>query len=115
MKAAFRAIVLKCGGVDAVINTAAIYPTPDPSTPAEQVLFAPADRVTVIEHGTQLMGGEDPDVSEELQRLLGNEGIQFLLDAKIVRVHGRSPRASDRNGEVTYRASLWLAPALPDP
>jgi len=37
MKAAFRAIVLKFGGVDAVINTAAIYPTPDPSTPAEQV------------------------------------------------------------------------------
>jgi NAD(P)-dependent dehydrogenase (short-subunit alcohol dehydrogenase family) len=29
--------VLRFGGVDCVINTAAIYPTPDPSTPAEAV------------------------------------------------------------------------------
>ncbi len=46
--------------------------------------------VTVIEHGTQLMGREDADVSEELQRLLGDEGIQFLVGAEIVRMHGRS-------------------------
>ena len=30
-------IVLRFGGLDSVINTAAIYPTPDPSTPAEAV------------------------------------------------------------------------------
>jgi pyruvate/2-oxoglutarate dehydrogenase complex dihydrolipoamide dehydrogenase (E3) component len=46
--------------------------------------------VTVIEHEPQLMGREDADVSEELQRLLGDEGIQFLVGAEIVRVHGRS-------------------------
>jgi NAD(P)-dependent dehydrogenase (short-subunit alcohol dehydrogenase family) len=37
IRAALRAITLRFGGVDCVINTAAIYPTPDPSTPAETV------------------------------------------------------------------------------
>jgi len=46
--------------------------------------------VTVIEQGRQLMGREDPDVSGELQRILTDEGIQFLVGAEIVRVHGRS-------------------------
>jgi pyruvate/2-oxoglutarate dehydrogenase complex dihydrolipoamide dehydrogenase (E3) component len=46
--------------------------------------------VTVIEQGRQLMGREDPDVSGELQRILTAEGIQFLVGAEIVRVHGRS-------------------------
>src|SRR5262245_60106944 len=46
--------------------------------------------VTVIEHGPQLMGREDPDVSEELQRILAEEGIQFHVGAEIVRVDGRS-------------------------
>ena len=35
--AAFRKTVRQFGGVDIVVNTAAIYPTPDPSTPAEEV------------------------------------------------------------------------------
>jgi rhamnose utilization protein RhaD (predicted bifunctional aldolase and dehydrogenase)/NAD(P)-dependent dehydrogenase (short-subunit alcohol dehydrogenase family) len=35
--AAVRRAVLRFGGFDAVVNTAAIYPTPDPSVPAEQV------------------------------------------------------------------------------
>jgi rhamnose utilization protein RhaD (predicted bifunctional aldolase and dehydrogenase)/NAD(P)-dependent dehydrogenase (short-subunit alcohol dehydrogenase family) len=35
--AAVRAAVLQFGGFDIVINTAAIYPTPDPSLPAESV------------------------------------------------------------------------------
>ena len=34
---AIRAAVLQFGGFDSVVNTAAIYPTPDPSTPAEAV------------------------------------------------------------------------------
>jgi len=37
MKAALRAVVLRFGGLDIVVNTAAIYPTPEPSTPAEVV------------------------------------------------------------------------------
>jgi rhamnose utilization protein RhaD (predicted bifunctional aldolase and dehydrogenase)/NAD(P)-dependent dehydrogenase (short-subunit alcohol dehydrogenase family) len=35
--AALRATILAFGGVDIVINTAAVYPTPDPSTSAEAV------------------------------------------------------------------------------
>ena len=37
INAALRATVLRFGGLDIVINTAAIYPTPDPGTPAETV------------------------------------------------------------------------------
>jgi pyruvate/2-oxoglutarate dehydrogenase complex dihydrolipoamide dehydrogenase (E3) component len=47
-------------------------------------------RVTVIEHGPQLMGREDPDVSNEVQRILSDEGIQFLVAAETLSVHGRS-------------------------
>jgi pyruvate/2-oxoglutarate dehydrogenase complex dihydrolipoamide dehydrogenase (E3) component len=47
-------------------------------------------RVTVIEHGLQLMAREDPDVSGEVQRILSSEGIQFLLATPTLRVRGRS-------------------------
>jgi len=47
-------------------------------------------RVTVIERGPQLMSREDPDVSDEVQRILSEEGIQFLVGAEILHVHGRS-------------------------
>src|ERR1700720_3245267 len=45
-------------------------------------------RVTVIEAGPQLMSREDSDVSDEVQRILGAEGIQFLLATEILNVHG---------------------------
>jgi pyruvate/2-oxoglutarate dehydrogenase complex dihydrolipoamide dehydrogenase (E3) component len=47
-------------------------------------------RVSVIEPGPQLMSREDPDVADEMRRLLSEEGIQFLLQADAVRVEGRS-------------------------
>jgi len=47
-------------------------------------------RVTVIQHGPQLMGREDPDVSDELQRMLSDEGIHVLVAAETLQVHGRS-------------------------
>jgi pyruvate/2-oxoglutarate dehydrogenase complex dihydrolipoamide dehydrogenase (E3) component len=50
-------------------------------------------RVTVIEAGPRLMGREDPDVSDEVQRILGAEGIQFLMAAEILNVNGRSGEA----------------------
>jgi pyruvate/2-oxoglutarate dehydrogenase complex dihydrolipoamide dehydrogenase (E3) component len=46
--------------------------------------------VTVIEPGRRVISREDPDVSDELQRILSNEGIQFLTQAEIVGVRGRS-------------------------
>jgi pyruvate/2-oxoglutarate dehydrogenase complex dihydrolipoamide dehydrogenase (E3) component len=50
-------------------------------------------RVTVIEHGPQLVGREDSDVAEEIRRLLGAEGIEVLLDAEVLRVEGRSGKS----------------------
>jgi pyruvate/2-oxoglutarate dehydrogenase complex dihydrolipoamide dehydrogenase (E3) component len=47
-------------------------------------------RVTVIETGPQLMSREDPDVANEVQRILGDEGIHFLLAAQVLEVYGRS-------------------------
>ena len=50
-------------------------------------------RVTVIEPGRQLMGREDPDVAAEMQRILTDEGIQFLSAVEAHNVHGRSGEA----------------------
>jgi pyruvate/2-oxoglutarate dehydrogenase complex dihydrolipoamide dehydrogenase (E3) component len=47
-------------------------------------------RVTIVERGPQLMNREDPDVAEEIQRILSGEGVQILLGAETLHVHGRS-------------------------
>lgn len=52
-------------------------------------------RVTVIEHGPQLMGREDPDVAREIQRIFDAEGIECLVKVDTLRVGGHSGRAVD--------------------
>jgi pyruvate/2-oxoglutarate dehydrogenase complex dihydrolipoamide dehydrogenase (E3) component len=47
-------------------------------------------RVTVVEHGPQLAGREDPDVADAIGRLFGDEGIEVLLSAELLQVEGRS-------------------------
>src|SRR5215471_18338737 len=47
-------------------------------------------RVTILEHGPQLMQREDRDVAEEVQQILAEEGIQVLVAAKALRVYGQS-------------------------
>jgi pyruvate/2-oxoglutarate dehydrogenase complex dihydrolipoamide dehydrogenase (E3) component len=47
-------------------------------------------RVTVIEAGSQLMGREDPDVADTMQRILSEEGVRLLLSANTLNVSGRS-------------------------
>jgi pyruvate/2-oxoglutarate dehydrogenase complex dihydrolipoamide dehydrogenase (E3) component len=47
-------------------------------------------RVTIIQSGPQLMSREDPDVAAEMQRLFSDEGIQILVAAESLNVHGRS-------------------------
>jgi pyruvate/2-oxoglutarate dehydrogenase complex dihydrolipoamide dehydrogenase (E3) component len=47
-------------------------------------------RVTVIESGSRLMGREDPDVADEMQRILRDEGMRFLVAAETRNVNGRS-------------------------
>jgi pyruvate/2-oxoglutarate dehydrogenase complex dihydrolipoamide dehydrogenase (E3) component len=49
-----------------------------------------ASRVTIIGSGPQLMTREDPDVAHEMQRILGDEGIQILVAAETLNVNGRS-------------------------
>src|SRR2546427_5848322 len=47
-------------------------------------------RVTIIQQGSQLLSREDPDVSEQLQRIFSDEGITSLVSAQTLRVQGRS-------------------------
>jgi len=47
-------------------------------------------RVTVIQSGPQLITQEDPDVADEMQRILSDEGIQILVAAETLNVQGRS-------------------------
>jgi pyruvate/2-oxoglutarate dehydrogenase complex dihydrolipoamide dehydrogenase (E3) component len=47
-------------------------------------------RVTIIEPARQLMGREDAEVATELERILREEGVQILLGARPITVHGRS-------------------------
>jgi pyruvate/2-oxoglutarate dehydrogenase complex dihydrolipoamide dehydrogenase (E3) component len=46
--------------------------------------------VTVIEHGPQVAGHEDPDVGAALKGLLADEGIEVLLGTKARRIEGHS-------------------------
>jgi len=43
-------------------------------------------RVTVIQSPAQIISREDPEVAAELQRVLEEEGLTFLLSARATRV-----------------------------
>jgi pyruvate/2-oxoglutarate dehydrogenase complex dihydrolipoamide dehydrogenase (E3) component len=47
-------------------------------------------RVTIIEPGRQIMGREDADVAEEIQGVLSAEGVDILLNAQPLSIHGLS-------------------------
>jgi pyruvate/2-oxoglutarate dehydrogenase complex dihydrolipoamide dehydrogenase (E3) component len=47
-------------------------------------------RVTIIEPGRQLLGREDSDVAEEIQRILSTEAIEVLLNVQPINVNGLS-------------------------
>jgi pyruvate/2-oxoglutarate dehydrogenase complex dihydrolipoamide dehydrogenase (E3) component len=47
-------------------------------------------RVTVIQYGAQLLDREDPDVADEVRRILTGEGIDVLLGAEVRHVEGQS-------------------------
>jgi rhamnose utilization protein RhaD (predicted bifunctional aldolase and dehydrogenase)/NAD(P)-dependent dehydrogenase (short-subunit alcohol dehydrogenase family) len=63
--AAFRATVERFGGIDALINTAAIYPTPGPGTPAEDV-WQKAMHVNVTSNYV---------LAEEAAKILGEQSL----------------------------------------
>jgi pyruvate/2-oxoglutarate dehydrogenase complex dihydrolipoamide dehydrogenase (E3) component len=71
-------------------------------------------RVTIIEPGARLMGREDADVAEEMQRILASEGIEVLLGAQPVQVQGLSGDAvtvtvHTANGEQVEGSDLLVA------
>jgi pyruvate/2-oxoglutarate dehydrogenase complex dihydrolipoamide dehydrogenase (E3) component len=72
--------------------------------------------VTIIEHGPQLMGREDFDVSNEIRRILSDEGIQVVVEAELLQVHGESGKevslvVRTTSGEQTVEGSDILAAA----
>jgi pyruvate/2-oxoglutarate dehydrogenase complex dihydrolipoamide dehydrogenase (E3) component len=50
-------------------------------------------KVTVISRDVRLLQQEDDDVTEALQSLFGDEGIDFFLNARISRVSGKSGKS----------------------
>ncbi|HEY8030876.1 MAG TPA: FAD-dependent oxidoreductase [Methylocella sp.] len=72
--------------------------------------------VTIIEHGPQLAGREDPHVADEIWRILSDEGIDILLATEIRRVQGRSGKevsvlVRTPSGEQTIEGSDILVAA----
>ncbi len=49
-------------------------------------------RVTVVDRGEHLLSREDPDVTQELQKALETEGIQFRLNSRTTRVEKENGR-----------------------
>jgi pyruvate/2-oxoglutarate dehydrogenase complex dihydrolipoamide dehydrogenase (E3) component len=47
-------------------------------------------RVTILEHGPQLLANADPDIAEALSQMLAAEGIEVRLQAQLVQVRGSS-------------------------
>jgi pyruvate/2-oxoglutarate dehydrogenase complex dihydrolipoamide dehydrogenase (E3) component len=47
-------------------------------------------RVTIIQHGPQLLKREDPDVADALRELLTDEGVEVLLQSEVLSVTGHS-------------------------
>src|SRR5438034_3780540 len=71
-------------------------------------------RVTVLEHGPQLLGREDPDVAEEIRRILSAEEIDVLVGTDVLQVEGRSGESvrlhvRAAGGERTVTGSAILA------
>ena len=73
-------------------------------------------RVTIVEHGPQLLSREDADVAEEVRRILSAEAMEVLLGAEVLRVEERSGegvrlRVRAAGGERTIAGSDVLAAA----
>lgn len=56
-------------------------------------------RVTVIHRGKQLLRGEDEDVCEEVKKILTEDGIDVLLNAKTTRASGAVELRVEMGGE----------------
>ena len=79
-------------------------------------------RVTIIEHGPQLVGREDPDVAAELLEMLRDEGIEVHLEPRCSRCRAGPDRQSAsacarrQANRPSKAATSWSRPdALPTP
>jgi pyruvate/2-oxoglutarate dehydrogenase complex dihydrolipoamide dehydrogenase (E3) component len=50
-------------------------------------------RVTVVQHGPQLLDREDADIAEAIRQLFADEGIEVLLSAEVQKVEGQSGKS----------------------
>ncbi len=69
--------------------------------------------VTLIEHGPQIASAEDPDVAQALLENFTNEGIEVLLETRVLGVEGLSGqnvriRVENSHGEQTIEGSDLL-------
>ncbi len=68
--------------------------------------------VTVVQHGKQLLGREDPDVAAEVYKLLETDGLEILLETEAVGVHASASGVGldlrGRTGERTITGSHLL-------
>ena len=55
-----------------------------------QAYFRFGSRVTIIEPGARIMGREDADVAEEIRGSLSREGLNVLVNARPLGIHGLS-------------------------
>jgi pyruvate/2-oxoglutarate dehydrogenase complex dihydrolipoamide dehydrogenase (E3) component len=72
--------------------------------------------VTVVEVGAKILAREDLDVTQEMHRLLSEEGIEIVAGAELLRVGGRSGETVSvvvrtRSGERTIEGSDILVSA----
>ena len=73
-------------------------------------------KVTVLDRNDRLMHREDDDISEALQHLFQEEGIDFVLNAKVKRISGKSGQSvtlliKQGDQEKTLQASHLLLAA----
>jgi pyruvate/2-oxoglutarate dehydrogenase complex dihydrolipoamide dehydrogenase (E3) component len=68
-------------------------------------------RVTIVQFAKQLLKGEDPDVAEEVRKILAQDGIEILLNARATRVSKSEPEIRlevQREGQVKVLSGSHL-------
>jgi pyruvate/2-oxoglutarate dehydrogenase complex dihydrolipoamide dehydrogenase (E3) component len=73
-------------------------------------------RVTIVQHGKQLLDREDADIASAVEELMRDEDIDVILNAEVLDVAGRSGsgvkmRTRTRDSEITLEASDILVAA----
>jgi pyruvate/2-oxoglutarate dehydrogenase complex dihydrolipoamide dehydrogenase (E3) component len=73
-------------------------------------------KVTIVEAGPTIMGREDPDVAQEMRRILSDEGVEIVAGAQLRKFQGRSGAevslvVGTASGEQTINGSDILAAA----